>query len=565
MIGLRPLIYGDFYFMVKPFKYQEDGINEILDKFQTKQRVLYQLSTGGGKTFIFCFLTKKFVEYSNQKVLILCHRQELIDQTIKSMIRIGLTCEELTSKTKNKLNHLSNCYVAMVETTYNALKLNPFFLKDVGLIIADECHTLVFDKVFNFFPFAKILGCTATPVVLKRITYFKCKVCSTNYDENKICCNFETMERSKPYPMSNIYEDIVLGPKITDLIEMDRLVKEISFIKKYAKLDNLKTDSSGEFTNESLDKAYSTDESLFNVVKNYEEICKGKKTIIFNNSTTTNKLVYQKFLEAGYNVKMYDSINSKGECRIELVEWFKNESDAILCNVSMFTTGFDVTDVEAVILNRATTSLSLFLQMVGRGVRVTNNIYKDKCILIDGGENIDRHQEFSDPTRDWKKIFWDGIGKDKPKKEDSEDVYFCSSCGDLIRKTDIECPHCGFIKEQKVKIKNISDEVLVPITKLPPPDGKKIVKYTISQQKDSNFAIRILINQILDLFQFYKVSKELYQSTKENGKLYERVYQLVDKCYFDIIFNKEIQSNNNRTKQYIINKVLNKLESKYEI
>ena len=48
--------------MVKPFKYQEEAINEILNKFQTKQRVLYQLSTGGGKTFVFCFLTKKYVE-----------------------------------------------------------------------------------------------------------------------------------------------------------------------------------------------------------------------------------------------------------------------------------------------------------------------------------------------------------------------------------------------------------------------------------------------------------------------------------------------------------------------
>lgn len=553
--------------MVKPFKYQEDGINEILDKFQTKQRVLYQLSTGGGKTFVFCFLTKKFVEFSNQKVLILCHRQELISQTIKSMTRIGLTCEELTSKTKNKLNHLSNCYVAMVETCHRSLVKNPYFLKDIGLIIADECHNLIFDKVFSYFPFAKILGCTATPVVLKRTTYFQCKICATNYNENKTCCNFETIERTKPYPMSNIYEDIVVGPKITDLIENDRLVKEISFVKKYAKLDNLKTDNSGEFTNESLDKAYSTDESLFNVVKNYEELCIGKKTMIFNNSTTTNKLVYQKFLEAGYNVRMYDSINSKGECRIELVNWFKNERDAILCNVSMFTTGFDVTDVESIILNRATTSLSLFLQMVGRGVRVTDIIYKDNCILIDGGENIDRFQEFSDPTRDWKKIFWEGIGKDKPKKEDAEDVLFCQNpeCGDIIKKTDIICPHCGFVKEQKTKIKTISDEVLVPIIKLPPPNGKKIVKYTISQGKDSNFAVRILIKQILDLFQFYGVSKELYEATKKNNKLYQRVYELVDKCYVHIIFNKEIQSNNNRTKEYIINKVLNQLKSKYEI
>jgi superfamily II DNA or RNA helicase len=119
--------------MVKPFKYQEEAINEILDKFQSKQRVLYQLSTGGGKTFVFCFLTKKYVEYFNHKVLILCHRQELIDQTIKSMTRIGLTCEELTSKTKN-LNHLSNCYVAMVETAHNRLKKNEYFFKNVGFL-----------------------------------------------------------------------------------------------------------------------------------------------------------------------------------------------------------------------------------------------------------------------------------------------------------------------------------------------------------------------------------------------------------------------------------------------
>jgi superfamily II DNA or RNA helicase len=135
--------------MIKPFKYQEDGINEILDKFKTKQRVLYQLSTGGGKTFIFCFLTKKYIEHTNKKILILCHRTELINQTVASMTRIGVTCESVTSKTK-ELNHSSNCYVAMVETANNRLNKNPYFFKDIGLIIADECHLLVFDKVFSF-------------------------------------------------------------------------------------------------------------------------------------------------------------------------------------------------------------------------------------------------------------------------------------------------------------------------------------------------------------------------------------------------------------------------------
>ena len=549
---------------IKPFKYQEDGINQIIDKFQTKQRVLYQLSTGGGKTFIFCFLTKKFIEQTNKRVLILCNRQELVDQTIKSLTRIGLTCESVTSKTK-VLNHLSNCYVAMNETAHNRLKKNEYFFKDVGLLIADECHNLIFDKVFNYFPFSKILGCTATPVVLKRTTFFSCKFCKTIYDEVANCCNSETYEYTKPYPLSNIYEDIVLGPKINELIEMNRLVKEISFVKKYANLDSLKTDSSGEFTNESLDKAYSTDESLFNVVKNYEEICLGKKTIIFNNSTITNKLVYEKFLEKGYNVRLYDSKNTTDLCRLELVKWFENETDAILCNVSIFTTGFDVTDIEAVILNRATTSLSLFLQMVGRGVRTTNKIYKDNCILIDGGENIDRFQEFSDPTRDWNKIFWDGIGKIKSKKDDSTDVKTCNSCGALIKKSLFECPECGYSEEIKIKTKIVSDDVLTPIIKIPLPNGEKIYNYTKSQNEDVNFAFKILINQILDLFQFYAVSKDKYIASKESGKLEKRIKQLVQNCYFTLISKYDIKASNNRTMNYIISKILTKLENKYEI
>jgi len=551
--------------MIKPFKYQEYGINEILDKFKTKQRVLYQLSTGGGKTFIFCFLTKKYIEYTNQKILILCHRTELINQTIASMTRIGVTCESVTSKTK-ELNHSSNCYVAMIETANNRLNKNPYFFKDIGLIIADECHLLVFDKVFSFFPFAKILGCTATPVVLKREQYTKCKFCNTTYNEVTECCNHETMEFSKPYPLSNIYEDIVLGPKITELIEMDRLVKEISFVKDYANLSDAKTDSTGEFTKKSLDTIYSNEDAVFNVILNYEELCKGKKTIVFNNSSTTNLIVYNKFLEAGYNVRMFDSVNKEQSGnRKDLIKWFSETHDAILCNVSVFTTGFDVTDVEAIILNRATNSLSLFLQMVGRGVRVTDKIYKDSVILIDGGGNIDRHQEFSDPTRDWFKIFKHGIGKDKAKKEDAIDVKSCDSCGFLHSSSLNECPECGFKIIPKVKNKVEDNTVFKPIVKLPPPNGKKIVKYTISQNKDSNFAIQILIKQVLDLFQFYGVSKELYITTKQNGKLYTKIHDLVKSCYFDIIFNKEIQSNNNRTIDYIKNKIINKLDKKYEI
>lgn len=550
---------------IKPFDYQESGITDILDKFQTKQRVLYQLSTGGGKTYIFCFLTKRFIEYSNQKVLILCHRTELIDQTIASMAKIQLTCEAITSKTK-VLNHKSNCYVAMIETINNRLKNNPYFLKDVGLVIADECHILIFDKVFEYFPFAKVLGCTATPVVLKRITYFKCKYCKTKYDEVTFCCDEEVMEYSRPFAMSEIYEDIVVGPKITELIEKDRLVKEISFVKDYADTASLKTDATGEFTNKSLEVAYSSDDAVFNVVLNYEELCKGKKTMIFNNSSNVNLIIYKKLLEAGHNVRMFDSVNTKESGnRKELIKWFESERDAVLCNVGVFTTGFDVTDVEAIILNRATNSLALFCQMVGRGARVTNLIYKDSFVLVDGGGNINRHQEFSDPTRDWEKIFWKGIGIDKPKKIDAFDVSTCSECGSIFPKSMNECPECGHVEESKpAKVKGLSEDVLQPISKIPPPNGEKIYKYTVSCGENINFAFKILISQILDLFIYYRVSKEVYFATKANGKLLKRINQLIRPCYFVLLSKQDIKANNNRTISYIVDKVLTKLKERYE-
>ena len=81
--------------MIKPYEHQQKSINEILEKFQTNQRVLYQLPTGGGKTFVFSFLTKLWVEKTNKKVLILCHREPLINQTVKSLNEIGENAVEI--------------------------------------------------------------------------------------------------------------------------------------------------------------------------------------------------------------------------------------------------------------------------------------------------------------------------------------------------------------------------------------------------------------------------------------------------------------------------------------
>jgi len=550
--------------MIKPFPHQQKSIDEIFDKFKIYDKILYQLPTGGGKTIVFSLITQAWSQIYGGKILILCHRTELIEQTAKSLQQIGVTCET----NMNRLHHNSQVYIGMIETVNNRLQKNPNYFRDVSLIINDECHIMVFSKVFGYFKGAKILGCTATPVVLKRITFFKCKHCKTVYDELTNCCNDEVIEWTKPFTMSEIYDDIVVGASINDLIEMGNLVQDINFVKNYTDNSKLKIDSkTGDYTENSITEAYTDSNALFNVVLNYEEICKGKKTIVFNGSSKSNKLVYEKFIEAGYNARMFDSVNKElSGNRKELVNWFKTTPDAILCNVGVFTTGFDVTDVQAIIVNRPTESLSLYLQMVGRGGRSTKLIYKDNFIHIDGGNNIQRHNEWSDSTRDWKRIFFEGLSKEKEKakKENIEDIQTCEGCGYLMPKSIDICPGCGHeFKEKEKSVKEPDNVVTTPIRKIPPPNAEKIYKYTLQQGEDLNFAWRILINQLFDLFRYYRVSKEIYIKSLNSGELDKKLKKMITACYFVLKSKNDIKSGTERTIKYLIDKTKQKLENYY--
>lgn len=551
---------------MKPYPYQQKGIDEIINKFDKHNRILYQLCTGGGKTAIFSFLTKWWLDNYDSNVLILCHRTELVSQTEKTLNNIGIGSEPIVSKV-TRAKHHSRVYIGMVETAYRRLQKNPYFFPNVGLIIVDECHILVFHKCFNHFPNAKILGCTATPCVLKRETFYRCKYCKTDSNTQDECCGDEMQEWSKPFTLSQIYNDIVVGPSISEIIDFGSIVREITFIKNYTEVKGLKQDYDGEFTVESVDQAYSTDDAIFNVLLNYKEICSGKKTIIFNSSSRTNLAVYNRFIEAGLtNVRMFDSVNkSESGNRNDLLKWFDETPDAILMNVGVFTTGFDSREVQAIILNRPTGSLSLFIQIAGRGGRTSDKIYKDNFILVDGGGNVDRFGEWSE-DRDWENIFFNGTSKEKCKTLNAFDIQDCPECGTLYPKSASECPECGMQIEKSPKppkVNSESEEVLVPIRAIPPPNGERIYQYTVKQGENINFAFKIMIGQIVDLFRYYRVTKEKYESAKQRGELDKKVAKMIQKCYFVLLKKHDIQANNNRTLAYLIDKTKEKLEQYY--
>lgn len=544
---------------MKPYKDQEKSINQIIEAFKEKKRLLFCLATGGGKTACFSFIAKRFIKEYNQKVLVLAHRDELIHQTLSTLRTIDVSCESVVAN-KKKLHHNSGVYVAMVQTLKNRLRNDDNFLKDVGLIIIDEAHLLMHEEIFEYYPSAKILAVTATPVTLKKIYFSKCSVCSKEYDTVAECCNYETYEYSKKFSLSEIYEDIIIGTSISELIHSERLVRELVYCTGSIDRSTLKIDNkTGDFDSKSSEEYYSN--SSFDVVKNYEEIAKGKKTIIFNSSSKINALVLEAFKNAGYeNVKLFDSVNET-ENRKKVLQWFKETPGAILLNVNCFTTGFDEPTLECVILNRATKSLSLYHQMVGRGGRKCDEIYKPYFTLIDGGGNVEEFGKWSDEV-DWETIFYGTDEKPKAKKEALDQTKQCPECGMIHAKNLSECSECGYVYIDPTHTISVSGEVAQLIDEIPKPNGSKIVSYVQKIGRDKNFAWLILQNQIIDLFIFHSVTFGSFLQAEKNGKFDLSMRTLIKEPY-QTIQNSYLESGTMRTKAYIINKIKSKLNDYY--
>ncbi|NNJ89422.1 MAG: DEAD/DEAH box helicase family protein [Eudoraea sp.] len=347
-------------------------IFEHLDQDKDNSNLLYQLPTGGGKTVVFSEITRRFIEHRKKKVVVLTHRIELSNQTSKMLKGFGVKNKIINSDVK-QLEEADKhmCYVAMVETLNNRLQEGTIALKNVGLVIIDEAHYNSFRKLFKYFDTSIILGVTATPL-------------SSNIK----------------LPMKDHYKKLIVGESIESLIKKEFLAKA-NMYNYDVSLKSLKLGISGDYTVKSSDELYGNQNMLGKLLSAYEEIGKGTKTLIFNNGINTSRYVYEIFNKAGYNIRHLDNKNTATE-RKEILEWFSNTPDAILTSVSILTTGFDEPTVETIILNRATRSLTLYFQMIGRGSRILPD--KKDFTVVDLGNNIARFGMWDAPI-DWQEIF----------------------------------------------------------------------------------------------------------------------------------------------------------------
>ena len=362
--------------------YQLENKLKIYEHLEVHQSVMLQMPTGTGKTRLFASIVKdihnlSIKEKKAYKVLILAHRNELIKQISENVgVQYGIAHGKIMSK--NWEEDYYPTQVASVQTLIR--RLDKWGDKKFDFIIIDEAHHALaptYVKICNEFPEAKILGVTATPYRMSKLSF------------------------------RSMFDELIVSASISEFIKKGYLSEyEYYSIKPSSKIQKLvdnisEFDFDGDYAEKALSNSFDKDKIRANLLDTYFKYADGKKGIIYTINKRHNEHVCNLFIDAGIIAKAIDS-DTNHEERNRIVKDFKNGNIQILCNVNIFSEGFDCPDVEFIQLARPTKSLSMYLQQVGRGFRIHED--KEKVIFLD---NVGLFNRFGLPSanRKWLKHF----------------------------------------------------------------------------------------------------------------------------------------------------------------
>ncbi|MGF1489783.1 MAG: DEAD/DEAH box helicase [Prochloraceae cyanobacterium] len=411
--------------------YQAKLIRQIEESWDRgNRRVMLQLATGGGKTIIFSYLVKKFLE-QNIRTLVVAHKKELITQAYEKLTSIsGLEAGYIKSGFKENRECLIQ--VASIQTLVRRKK------PAAGFLVIDEAHhsaSKSYLDLFSEYSEAKILGVTATPM------------------------------RNDGQGFQNLYDDLIVGPDIDWLIDEGYLSK-FKLFGTPTKIDpKSRGDRASDYSGRELSRAFEKSDYVnSNALDEWYDKALGLQTVVFCVSVKHSREVCQLFQERGINAAHLDGETSDRD-RDEILSKFKNKEITVLTNCGIVSEGFDVPGLECVQCIRPTTSETLWLQMLGRALRPTAD--KKFAVIIDHTANF-LNLGLPDVHREWSL---------KPRSLDPDALFTreCSQCHHVFRplphelkqpfailednfktyeRMAITCPNCGmrvlFTKEDPV-------------------------------------------------------------------------------------------------------------------
>ncbi|EMG6527359.1 MULTISPECIES: DEAD/DEAH box helicase [Providencia] len=385
-------------FVLRP--YQQEAVDATVDYFrkQTHPAVIV-LPTGAGKSLVIAELAR----LARGRVLVLAHVKELVEQNHAKYLTYGLQAD-IFAAGLNRKESQSKVVFGSVQSVARNLKA---FDAHFSLVIIDECHRIslndksqyqqIIQALQSNNPSLRILGLTATPYRLNSGWIYQYHYHGmVRGDEN---CFFRECIYELPlhYMIKNKF---LVPPERLDMPVLQYDFSQVSLT------------SSGIFNeqelNLSLKKQQRITPKIIEQVIEYAAPLQG--CMIFAATVEHAKEIL------GYlpqNSAALVTAETPAADRQAIINQFKNKELHYLVNVSVLTTGFDAPHVDVIAILRPTESVSLYQQIVGRGLRLSEG--KTRCLILDYAGNP--HD-----------LFRPEVGSSRPNSTSVPVQVFCPLC-----------------------------------------------------------------------------------------------------------------------------------------
>lgn len=385
-----------------PRDYQQAAYNESVKYLKSTDKPgILNLATGAGKSIIVAMMAE-WLHRNDKRVLVLTHSSDLVQQNHAKYLMTGNEAGIFSAKLGKKHSRHQVIFGG-VQSIVRSLHL---FTESVSLIVIDECHIVSDDpdtsyqKVIAHFktlnPNLRVIGLTATP----------------SRGKNALVSDGSFFKK----------EIFKVGTK--ELIERKFLVPILygaPTAQEY-QLAGISVNSLGKFDQAKIDAATLGHERLT------REIC----IDIMANMHAQNRRLCMIFAASIQHAKEICGYLPAGLTALVTGETAQKDRDAILesartgplqylVNVGVLTTGVDIPRCDCIALLRATESPALMIQIIGRGLRLAEWLGKTDCLLLDYGQNIDRHGDVEDD------IFSD-LEAQKVKEKSGDLTKVCPEC-----------------------------------------------------------------------------------------------------------------------------------------
>ena len=358
--------------------YQQDALSAISTEYDKgTHRQLLVMATGTGKTICFSKIPEVFKDRLPGQTLILAHTEELVEQNRKKLQEANPTLKvgkEMAGGYADESN--DDIISASVQTLgrLNSSRALRFNWSGIDKLIVDEAHHSVSDAYGRVFDYAGVLRSDANKLLLGVTA---------------------TSQRPDGRALSDVFEKIPFVYSIRQAIT-DKWLVPIKGFRVTTDTDLSGVEQShGDFVLSQLSKAVDTPARNRHIVTEWKKLAGSRKTVCFTINIDHAVNLAKEFESQGVSAK---AVWGDDPDREEKLRGHQNGEIQVLCNCSVLTEGYDDPSISCIILARPTASGVLYVQMVGRGTRLSPATGKKDLIVLDVVDASIGHSLITLPT-----------------------------------------------------------------------------------------------------------------------------------------------------------------------